>query len=458
MKKLIGIILQCSVVLLFVGICVIVLWLNKESYNSTHEITIKSTEEINPIAVEQFNIDKGNESNAELNVSSEGEIKDLLFASNENNEILDSEQLNLESINDSTIIMRNDMRVISKAELSVHPETIYYISELAHITHMSRIANMKVFYEDGSTENLRHSSLGVTFGSSNEDVLIVREAGNHHAVGIGTATIFAEYGGVRTEIEVTVVKGSIERIEVYPEEIVVIHPGKKEGRDVRFVPSVTMAAVSTGGSAVHLAVYGEIVAPHILHITNENPSIIDVSDIFQEQAYIESNDGDILTASFSTSDIPVNSARLAGETNIIVSIGEISALTNDESVEIMSSRTAIIPVTALSADDIIGIQLFIKCINEICHEEGCDEIRCIEDERTGKYMEVCGGSHINVFALFNNGVKVDIKSVASYSIDDPDILDINAVSLGRIYGLNKGYATITAAFAGFTDSETFVVE
>jgi len=223
----------------------------------------------------------------------------------------------------------------------------------------------------------------------------------------------------------------VESISVYPEEIIIIYPGKKENRDVRFVPPIAMSAATTGGFGVTLAEYGVLTVPHLLNIVSENPSIVDVSDVFRVQTHAETDYNDIVFEPFTTSDALSDSERLSGKTAIIVSVGE----SDTDGFGAKSSVTATLPVTALSADDIVDIEIF----------------------SFDKDFYVEGSSSVDVFAVFNDGRKVNITTVASYDVDNPDILSVGVANMAHIFGINEGSATITATFAGFSDSWEFIV-
>jgi len=252
-----------------------------------------------------------------------------------------------------------------------------------------------------------------TWNSSDENVL---SAIGHslRLTGLGTAIIAAEFAGLTAQKEFTVVQGVIERIEIFPEEIAFIYSRARDGDTILSWPGeIFVAGFTTSGRQFELAWSRLPYYNELLTFQNVNPEVILPISMFEDAEIVRTE---------------------AGMGNIIVA-------SVPSTVSETGTVSAILPVTAHDINTVVRIEI----------DTGYD----INIFRLGYWVGV------NVYAVFNDGTKLDISTTVEWHSSNPEIVDIvhvTAVQFGTRTLSNPGQATITATFAGFSDSIVITVE
>ena len=292
----------------------------------------------------------------------------------------------------------------------------YAVEYIPGVANLWYRASVEVTFADNIRQGFGNSE-SVRWSSSNEHVLNVGQGGNILAVGVGSARIIAEYGGVIGEKEVTVVQGAIERIAFWPEEVVIIQGITDDGRYISYMPQVSIVAYTSHGNSFRL--------PHdsnVLTVRSENPDIVAVEALMPETFALEG--GNIAVYDSIASG---RAARMAGETYLEISIADISGQARAGE---LSTR---IPVVALCTSDMHSIDLW----------------------HYGDTLSLGMSSGFATHAVFNCGRRVDLFHYAEWAVDAPEILAIN--SFGMITALSLGEATVTVSYAGLSNSITLRV-
>ncbi|MCL2526998.1 MAG: hypothetical protein FWE42_01170 [Defluviitaleaceae bacterium] len=277
-------------------------------------------------------------------------------------------------------------------------------------------AVIEVTYADNIKE-IHGISESVRWSSSDVQVLEVQQGGNIFVVGVGTARIIAEYRGVISEKEVTVLQGDIARIEVWPEEIIMIQGISDDGRYVSYMPQISIVAYTSRGNSFRL--------PHdssILNVRSENPDIITDEALMSDTFASEGSN-----ALFHDSSSSGRTARITGESYIEFSIIDIDGQARRDAPSIR------VPVTALCISDISDIDIWHHCDT----------------------LPIGMSSGFAPSAVFNCGRMFDIFHYTEWTVDAPEIIQIN--SFGMITALSLGEATITASYGGVSSSITIRV-
>jgi len=273
-----------------------------------------------------------------------------------------------------------------------------------------------------------YSSHELTWSSNNEQVISL--IGSNVIVnGTGTARIAAEYGGIKGEKEVTVVEGIIQGfdllvdgVEFWSDEIVMIQRGRSDDRNMTFMPQLSFSVYTTRGNRFF---FPNESCPFVVSV--DNPDIVAGYELTQNLLVSESSRG-----IFSETAVVNESTRSTGETYVEVSLPE-SMGQGTRRAEMLS---AYIPLIALSADDIIGI--------EVIHYGGD--------------LQLGFGSGLSANLVFECGRRFAIDaSYAEWTSDNPEIINVFASGFAHINAIALGEATITATYAGLSDSITIRV-
>jgi hypothetical protein len=266
-------------------------------------------------------------------------------------------------------------------------------SELEFISELPYIwyvAGLIAYYSDGSWESVRMDAL---WHSSNEDVVIAFQAGNLKPTGAGTATIIAEYGGLVAMSEVMVLQSFVYKIETYPEQVVILQVvGERTQSSGHRITTqpVHVLAHTARGRVV------EITDNPLLNVSSQNAEIVGGSEV----AYME--------------------------------------LTLGEDIRFR------LPVHVLCASDIQ--QLYIagaEVALELSYPRPMWNDTIIP---TGGFMEA--------YAIFNDGTRLDITSMADWASDNEDVISVSA---GVLTIWDTGNVTITARFGHISHYVTVAV-
>ena len=276
------------------------------------------------------------------------------------------------------------------------------------IPELEYFASPRVIFVDYSDDVLWPAD--ATWSSSDESIFVVNWNGAIRPVGTGTATVIAEYNGLRAEKELMVTQGEIERIEFWPEELHVIREGIRDERNVNLIPNLHIIAITSGG--------------HVIDIT-ENPNLTlssDNVDIISAKELVSNANLDNVTEIYSN-NINRGNSKTTGSANIAVSFGDARLSS--------SMASANLRVHTLNADNIVDIELVTFDDSNIVWEGFADLLVA--------------------YAVFDNGDRVDITRAALWNTNNDAIIEIIG-GQGVINALSIGDATITATYAGISGS------
>ncbi len=357
---------------------------------------------------------------------------------------------------------------IVQLEIITASDVFEFIPEIPDIEHY---AGVKVIYTD--YEDIIFPS-DVAWRSSDENVFIIESNGAIQPTGLGKAYIIADYNGARAKKKISVEQGFIERIEFSPPELVIIQKGDVENLNEESVPEIFVLAYTASGNVYNITDNPNLTVvstdsdltvdellrrtfPEGANVQEENNShnssipirseIIESRDVndFQDENNINDvypNESDISSSKIEpkvieTRDIDRLQINTKSETGSIYAKPKAPA--NENTSKQKAKDTFII--ASLNQDNRISTSLPVHILNA----DNIDRIEIVaDDEIFAEY-----GGHIFAYAVFDNGVRVDITREASWESDNVNILD---VINGFIVSSSAGSVTLTATYAGVSDS------
>ena len=239
-------------------------------------------------------------------------------------------------------------------------------------------------------------SSNVEWESSDSGVFVVHSNGAIQPTGPGTATVIANYNGVVAEKEVTVTEASIERLSTWPEELVLIVDINGSGRIV-YMPEVFVLAHTPSGR-VH-----EITASPLISFLSKDTNIVHPSEAFFD-------------------NFEQHLSRIS-----IISLGETVIVASMETPYSRADNLSVsLPVYVLGVENIKEISMFV-----------------------GYEVWANSGGTIKAYAVFENGMQINIMRQAHWHSDNTNVLKVYD---GFITALNPGDVVVTATFAGVSGS------